>query len=74
VGPPHGVRIRSPVGATETVPRDLSPLRGLYNPGSLLDPTAYAMGYRLSALRASGSGQRAPRGWRTAKLCGLDAL
>jgi len=39
------------------VPADLSPLQGLYNPGPLLDPTAYAMGYSLSALRASGSGQ-----------------
>jgi len=39
------------------VPGDLSPLRGLYNPGPLLDPTAHAMGYSLSALRASGSGQ-----------------
>jgi hypothetical protein len=56
-GTPHGVHIRSPGGATETVPGDLSPLRGLYNPGPLLDPTAYAMGYSLSALRASGSGK-----------------
>jgi len=30
----------------------------VYNPGPLVDPTAYAVGYSLAALRASGSGQR----------------
>jgi len=32
-GTPYGVYTRSPGGATETVLGDLSPLRGLYNPG-----------------------------------------
>jgi hypothetical protein len=56
-GSSYGIHIRSPGGATETIARVLPPLRGLYNPGPLLDPTAYAMGYSLAALRASGSGQ-----------------
>ena len=57
-GTPYGVDIRSPGGATETVPGDLSPLRGFHNSGPLLDPTAYAMGYSLAALRAFGSARR----------------
>jgi len=39
------------------LPGFLSPLWGLYGPGPLFDPTAYAMGYSLSALRAFGSSQ-----------------
>jgi len=53
VGPDAALRSTAPDGATDILREPLSPLRGYDNPGLLLDPTAYAVGYSLPpALRA----------------------
>jgi len=58
------VNIYSPGGATDSVGESPPPLRGSGNPGSLLGPTAYAVGYSLWALRASVSGDSEPPCWK----------
>ncbi|MGD0127394.1 MAG: hypothetical protein ABSF46_18685 [Terriglobia bacterium] len=49
-----GSHIRSPGGAAEAALGHLPPLRGSDSPRPQLEPKAYAVGYSLSALRASG--------------------
>jgi len=46
----------APEGATEHEQQPLPPLTGLSDPGLAPDPTAHAVGYSLSALRACKKG------------------
>ncbi|SPE23777.1 hypothetical protein SBA2_150011 [Acidobacteriia bacterium SbA2] len=55
----------APEGATEITQESLPPLRGSDNHGLRPGPTAHAVGYSLTALRACISGRRdVHRYWR----------